>query len=817
MKCLYAYLLLSCLLSVSQIKAQADVTITSVAVPAATITQGSATNIVYIAKMDVTTQATTVNGVQVAFGGTHDANDLTVMYVYFNPTDPTTAGATLLNGLGATFAAPHTYNVGFSKAMPAGTSGYFIVTTSVNNTATDGSTIQVNGAANPLVFGFTAAPNLTNSQTNAAGTLTIQAADVTIASTAVPATTVTQGSATNIVYIAKMDVATEDVTVNGVQVNFGGTHDANDLTVLYVYFNPTDPTITGATLLNGVAATFAAPHTYSVNFSRAMPAGSSGYFIITTSINNTATDGNTIQVNGATNPAAFSFTTGPNITNNQTNAAGTLTIQASDVTIASIAVPATTVTQGSATNIVYIAKMDVATEDVTVNGVQVTFGGTHDANDLTVMYVYFNPTDPTIAGATLLNGLAATFAAPHTYNVNFSRAIPAGTGGYFIITANINNTASDGKTIQVNGATSPLVFGFTTGPNITGTQTNVAGILTIQAADVTIATHPVPAATISQGSATNVVYIAKMDVATQDVTVNSLQVNFGGTHDANDLMVMYVYFNPTDPTIAGSTLLNGLSATFAAPHIYNVNFSRQMTAGTSGYFIITVNTSATATIGNTIKVNGATNPVVFGFTTGPNITDNQTDGGGLQTLPVTLISFTAQPINTIVQLNWATASEFNNAYFDVEHSTDGANFTALAKVNGKGNTATGNSYSYLHDLPAAGNNFYRLKQVDIDNKITYSNVQLAVVKFDADVIGAVYPNPVNSAIRFTMVAKENKKVLLKLTDQLGRSIFNSSQQVIKGMNNIFVDASRLSTGNYFLQVSDPVKGIMSTQKILVQH
>ena len=101
--------------------------------------------------------------------------------------------------------------------------------------------------------------------------------------------------------------------------------------------------------------------------------------------------------------------------------------------------------------------MDVTVSAVTVNNLQFTFTGTHDANDLTTLSIYFNPTAPTIAGSVGGSNVAtATFAAPHTYNVGVSRMIAAGSSAYFIISTNINSLATDNNTIKIDGAaTSP--------------------------------------------------------------------------------------------------------------------------------------------------------------------------------------------------------------------------------------------------------------------------------------------------------------------------------------------------------------------------
>ncbi|MEQ1678132.1 MAG: hypothetical protein ABL876_15600, partial [Chitinophagaceae bacterium] len=151
---------------------------------------------------------------------------------------------------------------------------------------------------------------------------------------------------------------------------------------------------------------------------------------------------------------------------------------------------------------------------------------------------------------------------------------------------------------------------------------------------VTLTTSPVAASNIAQGTTNNIVYAARMDVATLPVTVNSIQFNLGGTHDNNDLTVCHVYFNATAPTLSGAFFLfANIPATFAAPHTYNATFAGQtIAAGGSGYFIIVVNTSSSATSGNTVKINGLTDPVSFNYTTSPTITNNQTDAAGVQTI-----------------------------------------------------------------------------------------------------------------------------------------------------------------------------------------
>jgi glutaredoxin len=620
------------LLSANHAYSAANVTLGSSAVPATSINQGSTSNLVYVVTMNVANESVTVNNIQFTLSGNHDANDLTNVYVYFNATSPVISGASYLGNSVANFAAPHAYSININKAMAAGSSGYFIISVNVSTTATDNKTIRITGATTPVTFGYTTAPNVTINETNNGGVQTIQAADINLTSSAVTAASINQGSTSNLVYVVSMNVATMPVTVNNIQFTLSGNHDANDLTNVYVYFNATSPVISGASYLGNSVANFAAPHAYSININKAMAAGSSGYFIISVNVSTTATDNKTIRITGATTPVTFGYTTAPNVTINETNNGGVQTIQAADINLTSSAVTAASINQGSTSNLVYVVSMNVATMPVTVNNIQFTLSGNHDANDLTNVYVYFNATSPVISGASYLGNSVANFAAPHAYSININKAMAAGSSGYFIISVNVSTTATDNKTIRITGATTPVTFGYTTVPNVTINETNNGGVQTIQAADINLTSSAVTAASINQGSTSNLVYVVSMNVATMPVTVNNIQFTLSGNHDANDLTNVYVYFNATSPVISGASYLGNSVANFAAPHAYSININKAMAAGSSGYFIISVNVSTTATDNKTIRITGATTPVTFGYTTVPNVTINETNNGGVQTI-----------------------------------------------------------------------------------------------------------------------------------------------------------------------------------------
>jgi ketosteroid isomerase-like protein len=799
-----------------------SVTLTTLPIPAGNVQQGG-NAIIYAVQMAVSNQPVNITSLQVPLLGTYDADDINNISVYFNPAAATLTGANFIGSTSLTnFAGPHTFNIDAYQTMEAGSSGYFIIVVSLSATANDGHTLKVNGATNPVSFGFANAPIVTNSQTDAAGTQTIQAAAVTLTTPALPAINIQQGSSNAIVYAVQMSVSNQPVYVTNVQVALSGTYDADDITNLAIYFNPTEPTLNGASGGWSAGATnFAAPHTFDIPVSWNLAAGTTGYFIVAATISPSANNGHTLKVNGATNPVVFGFSTAPTVVNNQTDAVGTRTIQASSVTLTSSPVPAAYLPQGSSNAIVYAVQMSVSNQPVYVTNVQVPLLGTYDADDINGVYVYFNPTAPTLNGAS--GGWSTTvtnFVAPHTFDIPVSWNLAAGSTGYFIIVVYISPTADNGHTIKINGATNPVVFGFDASPNITNNQTDAAGTQTIQAPGITLTTPSLPAANLQPNTTGNIIYAVKMTVSNQPVTITSVQVPLLGTYDADDISALYIYFNPTEPTLNGASGGWGaVAANFTGPHTFNIAVSQPLAAGSSGYFIVVANLSSTADNGHTLKVNGATDPVIFGFDVAPLLTNNQSDAAGTRFigggLPVVLTSFTAKVVSDKVQLNWKTASETRNAYFEIEHSSDGISFNSIGRINGRGTTNAEQSYEFLHTTPLQGKNFYRLKQVDVDGNYKYSPVVQVVITGKGWQV-QVKENPARSLLRYTIVSSENNTVVLRMVDGSGKEVVRRTESICKGENNLQLPVSGLAGGIYYLQIADK-KGGNTYQKLLVQQ
>ena len=91
-------------------------------------------------------------------------------------------------------------------------------------------------------------------------------------------------------------------------------------------------------------------------------------------------------------------------------------------------------------------------------------------------------------------------------------------------------------------------------------------------------------------------------------------------------------------------------------------------------------------------------------------------------LPVSLLSFIAEDKLEGVLLKWQTGHELANDHFEIEKSKDGKSFTSINLTKGNLNSNSIQQYEYLDQYPFSGKNYYRLKQVDVNDDYSYSTI-----------------------------------------------------------------------------------------------
>ena len=169
------------------------------------------------------------------------------------------------------------------------------------------------------------------------------------------------------------------------------------------------------------------------------------------------------------------------------------------------------------------------------------------------------------------------------------------------------------------------------------------------------------------------------------------------------------------------------------------------------------------------------------------------------TLPVTLLEFTARADKQNVVTSWRTTQEVNLKHFIVEHAVDGLHFTPIGTVLAKRNGGNTNDYEFVHSNPVTGANYYRLKQVDNDDKFTYSPV--VKINFTAGNRQPIaYPNPVINNLTLSipneLFSNENYRLIImdaKKAQVLKQNLTQATSQI---------KVAHLAAGTYWLVLLD---------------
>lgn len=169
-------------------------------------------------------------------------------------------------------------------------------------------------------------------------------------------------------------------------------------------------------------------------------------------------------------------------------------------------------------------------------------------------------------------------------------------------------------------------------------------------------------------------------------------------------------------------------------------------------------------------------------------------------LPLKFLSFEAFSNDQHAKLSWSTANEINNKGFEVQKSLEGRNFIKIGFVNGKIFTSSINNYLFIDDNLKDPTNFYRLKQIDLDNKFSYSNIITIKKKSIGQPQILITPNPVTNSTIISFLLSRSQNVSLKIFDINGRLLTTIANKYFeKGLQQIKWSPENIKEGIYFLK------------------
>ena len=171
-------------------------------------------------------------------------------------------------------------------------------------------------------------------------------------------------------------------------------------------------------------------------------------------------------------------------------------------------------------------------------------------------------------------------------------------------------------------------------------------------------------------------------------------------------------------------------------------------------------------------------------------------------LPLTFIFAKAFQQNNLVNIDWKTANENNVKQYDVERSVDGNNYVKATDI--KAYNSTSNNYHWVDAYPAEGNNYYRIRSIEIDGKIIYGDVMKVYIRKGNQSVN-IYPNPATgNNLNLQMVNQQPGIYEIRLVNSFGQTFMTKFIQYSGGSSiENLKPGQTIPKGIYQLEIKIP--------------
>lgn len=167
------------------------------------------------------------------------------------------------------------------------------------------------------------------------------------------------------------------------------------------------------------------------------------------------------------------------------------------------------------------------------------------------------------------------------------------------------------------------------------------------------------------------------------------------------------------------------------------------------------------------------------------------------TLPIKLEYIKGQKGSSSNALNWKVTCLSSNITMELERAADTRNFKTVSTI--KATQERCNQPFDFNDVqPLLGKNYYRLKMIDIDGKISYSPIVVVINGSNGLVFVGMYPSIVKGLSTLSVSATKPTAIETRISDMTGKVIKTTKQNIPSGSSMITVDCGNLAPGVYNL-------------------
>ena len=161
------------------------------------------------------------------------------------------------------------------------------------------------------------------------------------------------------------------------------------------------------------------------------------------------------------------------------------------------------------------------------------------------------------------------------------------------------------------------------------------------------------------------------------------------------------------------------------------------------------------------------------------------------TVPVVWKSFIATTTASHVSLRWSVSNQINVQSYRIERSSDGSQFNEMGSLPAKNLPQDIIQYEYRDRIPATGDVYYRIRQVDFDGRYSFSKIEKVSARNNIHPL-IIFPNPFADQVTIDLNEIKEKEISIHLTDGQGKILHRKNIQV-ENPNYMQVPWSGLST------------------------
>ena len=177
-------------------------------------------------------------------------------------------------------------------------------------------------------------------------------------------------------------------------------------------------------------------------------------------------------------------------------------------------------------------------------------------------------------------------------------------------------------------------------------------------------------------------------------------------------------------------------------------------------------------------------------------------------LPTSFVTVSAAQQGNAIAVNFTTANEQNMSSYEVEESANGTNFAKGTSI--KANNTTTANYNWLDVNINNGNNYYRIKAIEKNGVVKYSQV-VNVRTGTKGAEFAVYPNPVKGGVVNVQLTNiEKGQYSIKIVNSIGQEVAAKTIVHNGGSATQSINIGNVASGTYNMVISNGTTSVTKT-------